>query len=142
VGKGTRENRSAICWPHERARRTPAFHPVMGPRPRPRIAAHWAALDDHFQQHAGMVDRFREAGRDAVLSMWRSQTNEAGQCLSSFEREALIERHCELFGTWPAMQPRRVRGVKAPTLADLRLVDPRIARGQAARCGSTKKGCR
>jgi hypothetical protein len=33
--------------------------------------------------------------------MWRSQTNERGSPLSKFEREALIERHCELFGTWP-----------------------------------------
>ena len=62
------------------------------------LAAHWAAVDDHFQHHAGVVDRFRAADCDGVLSMWRSQTNEDGQYLSSFEREALIERHCQLFG--------------------------------------------
>src|SRR5262249_9605342 len=50
------------------------------------------------QHHAGVVDRFRAADCDGVLSMWRSQTNEDGQYLSSFEREALIERHCQLFG--------------------------------------------
>ena len=33
--------------------------------------------------------------------MWKSQTNEGGHSLSQFERDALIERHCELFGTWP-----------------------------------------
>jgi hypothetical protein len=33
--------------------------------------------------------------------MWRHQINEDGDCLSQFERHALIERHCELFGIWP-----------------------------------------
>jgi hypothetical protein len=33
--------------------------------------------------------------------MWRSQTKENGKRLSKTERAALIERHCELFGTWP-----------------------------------------
>jgi len=37
----------------------------------------------------------------AVAPMWKSQTNEDGKRLSQFERDALIERHCELFGTWP-----------------------------------------
>jgi hypothetical protein len=36
-----------------------------------------------------------------VVRMWNTQTNEDGDHLSRFEREALIERHCELFGTWP-----------------------------------------
>ena len=65
------------------------------------VAAQWAALDDHFRQHAKQVERFRQAGPDAVRRMWKHQTNELGQCLSQCEREALIERHCELFGTWP-----------------------------------------
>jgi len=65
------------------------------------LAAEWAALDGHFEHHAKLVDRFREADRVAVVRMWRSQTNEYGIRLSQFEREALIERHCELFGTWP-----------------------------------------
>jgi hypothetical protein len=30
--------------------------------------------------------------------MWRTQINEGGAALTQFEREALIERHCELFG--------------------------------------------
>src|SRR5262249_7677856 len=68
---------------------------------KPSIAAQWAALDDHFQHHVRLVERFKEAGPDAVSHMWASQTNEGGKRLSEFEREALIERHCELFGTWP-----------------------------------------
>jgi len=65
------------------------------------LAAHWAALDRHFGQHAEIIDRFRRAGPDAVLRMWNTQRNEHGSQLSQFERDALIERHCELFGTWP-----------------------------------------
>jgi len=65
------------------------------------LVAEWAALAGHFEHHAKLVDRFRSADRDAVVCMWRSQTNECGNRLSEFEREALIERHCELFGTWP-----------------------------------------
>jgi hypothetical protein len=48
-----------------------------------------------------MVDRFGKASQDAVLRMWLNQTNENGEHLSEFERLALVERHCELFGTWP-----------------------------------------
>jgi hypothetical protein len=33
--------------------------------------------------------------------MWETDTNEAGERLSEFEREALVERYCELFGCWP-----------------------------------------
>lgn len=65
------------------------------------VAAQWAALDDHFQQHAKQIQRFRHARADAVARMWKHQINENGVCLSQFERDALIERHCELFGTWP-----------------------------------------
>ena len=65
------------------------------------LAAEWAALDGHFEHHAKLVGRFMGADHDAVVRMWRSQTNECGNRLSEFEREALIERHCELFGTWP-----------------------------------------
>jgi hypothetical protein len=65
------------------------------------IAVQWAILDCHFQYHASMVDRFRDATQDAVVGMWGRQTNEDGKQLSNFEREALVERYCELFGTWP-----------------------------------------
>lgn len=65
------------------------------------IAADWAALDQHFAYHAMIVARFRHIDHEAVLCMWKSQTNEEGKRLSQFERDALIERHCELFGTWP-----------------------------------------
>jgi len=68
---------------------------------RERLAAKWIALEGHFDYHAKLVDRFRKAGGDAVRHMWISQTNENGKPLSQFEREALVERHCELFGTWP-----------------------------------------
>ena len=33
--------------------------------------------------------------------MWNADRNEFGQPLTSFECEALTERHCELFGNWP-----------------------------------------
>jgi hypothetical protein len=92
------------------------------------LAAHWTVLDSHFQHHARMVNRFREADGRAVLSMWRTQTNEDGLRLSRSEREALIERHCELFGNWPICAP--CRGVKAHTLADLELADYRITEGK------------
>ena len=65
------------------------------------VAVQCALLDRHFKKHAKQVNLFRKAGRDAVVRMWRSQTKEDGERLSQFEREALIERHCELFGTWP-----------------------------------------
>jgi hypothetical protein len=69
------------------------------------LAAEWAALDLHFEEHFKLVNRFRGAGGDAVIRMWRSQTKEDGERLSKTERDALIERHCELFGTWPDSQP-------------------------------------
>jgi hypothetical protein len=96
---------------------------------KPSLAAQWAALDDHFRQHATLVDRFRHVGPDAVVRMWKCQSNEHGagvprtrkrppeawiagpaifayavnasDRLSQCERDALTERHCELFGTWP-----------------------------------------
>jgi hypothetical protein len=64
-------------------------------------AANWAMLDDHFREHAKQVHRFSDAGPDALIRMWKSQSNEYGEPLSHFERQALIERHCEVFGTWP-----------------------------------------
>jgi len=65
------------------------------------VTAQWAALDHHFRQEAKVVDYFRHTGADTVVWMWKTQTNEDGKRLSQFERDALIERHCELFGTWP-----------------------------------------
>jgi hypothetical protein len=65
------------------------------------IAAQWAVLDDHFREHAKQVDRFKNANATTVRLMWASQTDERGNPLSQFERHALIERYCELFGTWP-----------------------------------------
>jgi hypothetical protein len=64
------------------------------------VAAQWATLERRFADHAKVVGRFRGAAPDAVVRMWQSQTNEDGKCLSRFERDALIERHCELFGVW------------------------------------------
>jgi hypothetical protein len=68
---------------------------------KPTITLQWAALDHHFRYHATLISRFRHANGPAVLRMWMTQTNEAGTHLLQFEREALIERHCELFGSWP-----------------------------------------
>jgi len=48
-----------------------------------------------------LLHRFKNANANSVRRMWKRQTNEAGNYLTQFEREALIERHCELFGTWP-----------------------------------------
>ena len=76
---------------------------------RASVAADWAALDDHFQRHAKLVARFSQAGPDAVCRMWRHQINEDGASLSQFERDALIERHCELFGIWPTQTDNRAR---------------------------------
>jgi hypothetical protein len=61
----------------------------------------WALLEEHFQHHALLVNRFRGAGPAEVVRMWTSRTNEAGEPLSQFERDALVERHCELLGGWP-----------------------------------------
>jgi hypothetical protein len=94
------------------------------------LAAQWAALEEHFQRHAKLVARFRETGRDTVVAMWEGQINEDGTPLSEFEREALIERYCELFGTWPACTRQAARGIKTHTLADLELADRRIAEGR------------
>jgi hypothetical protein len=51
--------------------------------------------------HAAAVERFRCAGRGEVIRMWREGTNELGEPLSAFERKALVERYCEIFGRWP-----------------------------------------
>jgi hypothetical protein len=69
--------------------------------PRPTVPSDWALLEDHFSYHASLVARFRGAGPEAVLGMVQSGRNERGQILSAFEREALVERHCEIFGCWP-----------------------------------------
>ena len=64
-------------------------------------ATYWRALDHHFTHHAKLVARFKSADAEAVLGMWKRQTNEEGNPLSQFEREALAERYSELFGIWP-----------------------------------------
>jgi hypothetical protein len=84
-------------------------------------------LDEHFQNHVKLVERFRDAGPVVVARMWKSQTNEGGHSLSQFERNALIERYCELFGTWPELYPARKgarSGLRAAELdrADLCIV--------------------
>jgi hypothetical protein len=65
------------------------------------LALQWAILDRHFQYHIRLVGHFREIGPAAVLRMWRTQTNNDGKPLSQFERDALKERYCELFGILP-----------------------------------------
>ena len=64
-------------------------------------AAVWQLLEDHFRLQAQVLQRFAQASPSAVLSMWKTDTNELGEPLSAFEREALVERHCLLFGHWP-----------------------------------------
>jgi hypothetical protein len=63
--------------------------------------AAWKKLEDHFRVQNQLVQRFALAHPSAVLCMWRTGANELGQPLSAFEREALVERHCLLFGHWP-----------------------------------------
>ena len=95
------------------------------------LAFHWAVLERHFRHHARMVHLFRDAGRDAVIGMWLTQTNEDGERLSQFEREALMERHCELFGTWPDLDSSHfVPKVRYRIhSAEPELVDPHLAEG-------------
>jgi hypothetical protein len=68
---------------------------------RGRTVGTWAQLQTHFALHKRLVRRFRRCEREAVAHMWRTQSNELGEPLTGFEREALVERHCELFGVWP-----------------------------------------
>jgi hypothetical protein len=65
------------------------------------VDPHWLTLCLHFVHHARQVDRFRTASELAVRCMWDNQINEDGEPLTPFERKALFERHCELFGVWP-----------------------------------------
>ena len=70
----------------------------------------WQLLEEHFRHHARLVNHFRHADAHAVVAMWKAGTNETGARLSQFERDALVERHCELFGHWPVAQT----GLEAP----------------------------
>jgi len=98
-------DRNLTPWPKFLCASRSRQYPYAGregiPTVTSSVALQWAALDAHFQHHTKLVRHFRHAGADAVVRMWMSQTNEAGERLSQFERDALIERHCELFGTWP-----------------------------------------
>ena len=64
------------------------------------IADQWALLEEHFHHHARLIKRFRDTSPSAVTRMWKSGTNESGEPLSQFEIDALVERYCELFGSW------------------------------------------
>jgi hypothetical protein len=68
---------------------------------QPSLQTVWAQLEHHFVCHKLSLDRFSHLNEQAVSTMWREQTNESGEALSSAEREALIERYGELFGIWP-----------------------------------------
>jgi len=61
------------------------------------LVAQWAAREGRFQHHVRLVEQ--GVHRDDRVRMWRSQANEDGRRVSEFERDALIERHCESFGT-------------------------------------------
>ena len=61
----------------------------------------WERLEEHFRDHASIVTYFRNANAVAVLHMLKTGVNDSGADLSQFERDALVERHCELFGRWP-----------------------------------------
>ena len=61
----------------------------------------WQVLEEHFRHHARVANHFKSADESAVMAMCKTGTNAAGEPLSPFERAALCERHCELFGCWP-----------------------------------------
>jgi hypothetical protein len=61
----------------------------------------WTQLECHFVHHARLVDRFRNVDRLALARMWQLQGNEFGRPLTKLERDALVERYCEVFGHWP-----------------------------------------
>jgi hypothetical protein len=64
------------------------------------LAREWERLEQHFQRHSLVVKRFADADATAVAQMWATGTNEVGRRLSDLEREALVERYCELTGCW------------------------------------------
>jgi hypothetical protein len=61
----------------------------------------WQFLQEHFRYHARLVNYFKSAEAPAVIAMWETGANASGEPLSPFERDALVERYCELFGCWP-----------------------------------------
>ena len=75
----------------------------------------WQILEEHFQYHSRLVDHFRSADASAVTAMWNSGANAAGEQLSQFEYDALVERYCELFGNWPK-HPQRVGSGEADNI--------------------------
>jgi hypothetical protein len=62
----------------------------------------WTRLEQHFCLHKALVNRFGRVDGRAVVHMWKEGRNEYGETLSSFERAALVERYCQLFGHWPS----------------------------------------
>ena len=52
------------------------------------IAAAWEGLEEHFEYHAALVARFKDACRASARRMWESGINEVGECLTPFERDA------------------------------------------------------
>jgi hypothetical protein len=74
---------------------------AMNKRDNSASGSVWQQLEDHFRAQAQLLQRFAQATPSAVVHMWTAGTNELGEPLSAFEREALVERHCLLFGHWP-----------------------------------------
>ena len=50
--------------------------------------AQWNELEAHFRHQATLVRRFERANAQLILRMWKTNRNEFGHPLSSFEREA------------------------------------------------------
>ena len=69
----------------------------------------WRLLEGHFHDHAALMRRFEKTSAGEVVRLWQRGINEHGDPLSLFERDALIERHCDLFGKWPEDQGRLVQ---------------------------------
>jgi hypothetical protein len=61
----------------------------------------WQLLEDHFRYHARVINHFKSIDALTAVVMWKTGRNAAGERLSQFEHDALVERCCELFGNWP-----------------------------------------
>ncbi len=95
----------------------------------------WQLLEEHFRHHARLVNHFRHSDVHAVVAMWNAGTNEAGARLSQFERDALVERHCELLGHWPEYPQQNPQTEQCATSA-------RVSSNAESKQGHTTLGTR
>src|SRR5262245_10626569 len=81
--------------------------PITRPTPRTplerakRIADDREGMYEDWKWNSAVAARFQAADDRAVIAMWEGGKNEKGELLSRFERQALVERWCQLFGFLP-----------------------------------------